>query len=78
MTAAAQIALDFTSLGLRPELFTIPAFQVGGAELGPFALRWYSLAYIAGILLGWVYLRRLANEAQGDAPSVATAATRAA
>ncbi len=59
MTGAAQIALDFTSLGLRPELFTIPAFQIGDAELGPFALRWYSLAYIGGILLGWAYLRRL-------------------
>ncbi len=59
MTGAAQIALDFTALGLRPELFTIPAFSVGGTELGPFALRWYSLAYIGGILLGWAYLRRL-------------------
>ncbi|MEW5423716.1 prolipoprotein diacylglyceryl transferase [Amorphus sp. 3PC139-8] len=28
-------------------------------ELGPFAVRWYALAYIAGILLGWWYIRRL-------------------
>lgn len=28
-------------------------------ELGPFALRWYALAYIAGLLLGWRYLRVL-------------------
>lgn len=59
MTAALQIALDFTTLGLKPELFTIPAFDVGGYEVGPLALRWYSLAYIAGILLGWAYLRRM-------------------
>lgn len=26
-------------------------------EIGPFALRWYALAYIVGILLGWVYAR---------------------
>lgn len=26
-------------------------------ELGPFAIRWYALAYIAGLLLGWRYLR---------------------
>jgi len=28
-------------------------------EFGPFALRWYALAYIAGILLGWWYIRSL-------------------
>ena len=22
-------------------------------QIGPFALRWYALAYIAGLLLGW-------------------------
>ncbi|WP_416884328.1 prolipoprotein diacylglyceryl transferase [Marivita sp.] len=32
---------------VSPELFTIPIF---GME---FALRWYALAYIAGILIGW-------------------------
>ena len=26
-------------------------------ELGPLAIRWYALAYIAGLLLGWRYLR---------------------
>ncbi|MBJ7410204.1 MAG: prolipoprotein diacylglyceryl transferase, partial [Phenylobacterium sp.] len=24
-------------------------------QLGPFAIRWYALAYVAGILLGWRY-----------------------
>ncbi len=28
-------------------------------ELGPLAIRWYSLAYIGGILFGWWYIRRL-------------------
>ena len=28
-------------------------------EIGPFALRWYALAYVAGILLGWWYAVRL-------------------
>jgi len=64
MTGAFQIALDFQSLGLRPELFTLPAFSIGDVELGPFALRWYSLAYIAGILLGWAYLRRMLRAPQ--------------
>jgi len=26
-------------------------------SFGPFAIRWYALAYIAGILLGWLYAR---------------------
>jgi len=26
-------------------------------SIGPFAIRWYALAYIGGILLGWVYAR---------------------
>ncbi|GAA0775201.1 prolipoprotein diacylglyceryl transferase [Roseibium denhamense] len=28
-------------------------------EIGPFALRWYALAYIVGILLAWRYMRAL-------------------
>ncbi|MGI8839868.1 MAG: prolipoprotein diacylglyceryl transferase [Caulobacteraceae bacterium] len=40
---------------IRPDLFTIPALHVGGLNLGPFPVRWYALAYIAGILLGWRY-----------------------
>ena len=30
-------------------------------EIGPLAIRWYALAYIAGILLGWRYCLRLAR-----------------
>jgi len=28
-------------------------------HLGPLAIRWYGLAYMAGLLLGWLYMRRL-------------------
>ncbi len=28
-------------------------------SIGPFAIRWYALAYIGGILLGWFYARAL-------------------
>jgi phosphatidylglycerol---prolipoprotein diacylglyceryl transferase len=28
-------------------------------QIGPFALRWYALAYIMGILLGWLYARAI-------------------
>jgi len=32
-------------------------------ELGPLAIRWYGLAYLTGILLGWYYARSLAANA---------------
>jgi phosphatidylglycerol:prolipoprotein diacylglycerol transferase len=32
-------------------------------RLGPLAIRWYALSYIAGILLGWWHLRRIAPAA---------------
>ncbi len=36
-----------------------PAVDPVLVQLGPFAIRWYALAYIAGILLGWRVLRRI-------------------
>ncbi len=52
--AAVQAAghLRFDQLGLDPIIFTV----------GRFSLRWYSLAYISGILAGWWYLLRLLRE----------------
>src|SRR5512135_3495735 len=42
---------------LAMPLFSIPfpAFDPVLVHIGPFAIRWYALAYIVGILLGWVY-----------------------
>jgi phosphatidylglycerol---prolipoprotein diacylglyceryl transferase len=42
-------------------LFVIPfpAFDPVLLRLGPVAIRWYALAYIVGILAGWLYARRL-------------------
>jgi phosphatidylglycerol:prolipoprotein diacylglycerol transferase len=42
-------------------LFAIPfpAIDPVLIEIGPLAIRWYALAYIAGILLGWWAARRL-------------------
>ena len=30
-------------------------------QIGPLAIRWYSLSYLAGVMLGWWYLLRLDN-----------------
>jgi phosphatidylglycerol---prolipoprotein diacylglyceryl transferase len=37
-------------------------------EIGPLAIRWYALAYIAGIVLGWRYAVRLAAKPPGLVP----------
>jgi phosphatidylglycerol:prolipoprotein diacylglycerol transferase len=36
-----------------------PAIDPVALEIGPLVLRWYALAYIAGIVLGWWLARRL-------------------
>ncbi|WMS44865.1 prolipoprotein diacylglyceryl transferase [Acuticoccus sp. MNP-M23] len=38
-----------------------PVFDPVAISLGPIAIRWYALAYIAGIMLGWYYARRLVS-----------------
>ena len=43
---------------------TFPEFDPVLISIGPLPLRWYALAYVAGIVLGWWYAARLArNEA---------------
>jgi phosphatidylglycerol:prolipoprotein diacylglycerol transferase len=56
MNAAQEIcglALQFPDFD--PVAVPIPAIHLGSLVLGPFPVRWYALAYIAGILLGWRY-----------------------
>ena len=36
-----------------------PVFDPVAVAIGPFAIRWYALAYIGGIVLGWIYARAL-------------------
>ncbi len=53
-----------------------PEFDPVLIHLGPIAIRWYALAYVAGILLGWRYAVRLIRSPKlwrGAAPT-ATAA----
>jgi phosphatidylglycerol:prolipoprotein diacylglycerol transferase len=42
-------------------LFVIPfpSFDPVLVHLGPVAIRWYALAYIVGILAGWLYARHI-------------------
>ena len=41
-----------------------PDFDPVLVHIGPIAIRWYALAYIAGILLGWRYAVRLVRSAR--------------
>src|SRR5665811_926441 len=36
-----------------------PVFDPIAIAIGPIAIRWYALAYIGGIVLGWIYARSL-------------------
>jgi phosphatidylglycerol---prolipoprotein diacylglyceryl transferase len=40
-------------------IISFPDFDPILVTVGPLAIRWYALAYIFGILLGWVYARAL-------------------
>ncbi|MCB1834723.1 MAG: prolipoprotein diacylglyceryl transferase, partial [Geminicoccaceae bacterium] len=42
-------------------LFAIPFPNIDPVivQFGPLAIRWYALAYIAGLLLGWQLARRI-------------------
>lgn len=57
------------------EIFSLPALKLGGVTLGPFAVRWYAMAYIVGILLGWRYAVSLVRNARlwGGKPAPADA-----
>jgi phosphatidylglycerol:prolipoprotein diacylglycerol transferase len=52
-----------------------PDFDPVLIQLGPFAIRWYALAYVAGILLGWRYALGLVKQERlwgGRAPVTTT------
>jgi phosphatidylglycerol:prolipoprotein diacylglycerol transferase len=56
-------------------VIAFPAFDPVLFRLGPIAVRWYALAYIVGILLGWLYARILIKHEAlwGGSPAMTTA-----
>ena len=46
-----------------------PEFDPVLIQLGPLPIRWYALAYVAGIVLGWWYAARLAKTERLWAPN---------
>ena len=47
-------AMEFPNID--PAALTLPGFELFGLALGPFPLRWYALAYIAGIVFAWRWM----------------------
>ncbi len=48
-----------------------PVFNPIALQIGPIAIRWYALAYICGIVFGWLYARSLVKKERlwgGPAP----------
>jgi phosphatidylglycerol:prolipoprotein diacylglycerol transferase len=65
-------------LGALPMLVVLPVIPYPAINpvlisVGPLAIRWYALAYIVGIIAGWVYARRIiASERLWDGPAPLT------
>jgi len=54
---------------------TFPDFNPVWFSIGPLDIRWYALAYVAGIVLGWWYAARLARTERLWAPGKPPATT---
>ena len=78
LTSPTSQRHDRLSLGLAfmpPLALPFPAIDPVLIQIGPFALRWYALAYIVGILAGWLYARALIRREHlwgGPAPMTVT------
>ncbi|NVJ66680.1 MAG: prolipoprotein diacylglyceryl transferase [Gammaproteobacteria bacterium] len=44
--------MDFPQID--PVIFSIPAFELFGFEIGPIALHWYGLMYLLGFIAAWL------------------------
>jgi phosphatidylglycerol:prolipoprotein diacylglycerol transferase len=49
-----EAAIQFPNID--PAALTLPSFDLFGNTWGPFHLRWYALAYIVGLVLGWRWM----------------------
>ncbi len=43
-------------------LIPFPDIDPVAFAIGPLSVHWYGLAYVAGIMLGWLYARRLISD----------------
>src|SRR6201982_4129004 len=58
---------------MLPLLIAFPVFDPVAIAIGPIVIRWYALAYIGGIVFGWIYARALVkNEKLWGGPAAMT------
>lgn len=53
--------IALTDVAIMQTWFSYPAIDPIAFQIGPFILRWYALAYMAGLIGGWQILRRLSK-----------------
>lgn len=58
--AGPSTAIPFPDF--NPILVSIGPLQLGEVTLGPLHIRWYALAWIAGLVLGWRYMVHLVRQ----------------
>ena len=39
-----------------------PEIDPVALSIGPVSIKWYGLSYMAGLILGWLYIRRMLRE----------------
>lgn len=62
---------SLTSIASLFALMPYPQIDPVAFSIGPVAVHWYGIAYVAGIMLGWLYARRLIETQRlwaGEAP----------
>jgi prolipoprotein diacylglyceryltransferase len=59
---AATILGCYKARPMNPLVIPYPEIDPVLVQLGPLAIRWYALAYIAGLVIGWQVIRRLCEQ----------------
>jgi phosphatidylglycerol:prolipoprotein diacylglycerol transferase len=63
---------------MAPLVIPYPSIDPVALQMGPLAVKWYGLAYVAGLLLGWLYMKKLVSDGRlwrdGKSPFAATLA----
>ena len=52
------------AIPLVPLVIDFPQIDPVAFSVGPVSIRWYGLAYMAGLLIGWLYVRHMLDEEQ--------------
>ena len=69
MTSHAQTDETIPSEAMPSGGIILPEFNEFAIQFGNFGIRWYALAYIAGLLIGFYLLKREANKPGSAMPS---------